>query len=493
MIMKKNIILILILCTVKGLTAQNIGIGTATPAYKLDVKNGSINTDSVYRIGGSTVLSVKGTENTFIGIGSGTAITSGSVNAATGFNALASNTTGSYNAAFGHNALFSNSFGSANVANGYATLFSNTTGSNNTAIGSTALPANTIGENNTATGSQALYSNTEGYDNTATGYLALSNNSTGYSNTAVGRAALLLNTTGYENTASGRAALVSNTTGYNNTANGNYSLYYNTTGINNTAVGYEALNYNITGLYNTVVGARALESTPNSWYNTAIGYEAGIGYNLGYNNTLIGAGANVNFSGQYNSIAIGLGASCPDNSTVRIGNSANWSYGGYANWTNISDERFKKNIKENVKGIDFIMKLKPVTYQMNVTELSKKLNEFSNRQPDESMKKAIAEKEQMWWTGFLAQDVEDAAKQSGFEFSGVDKPRNTDGLYGLRYAEFVVPLVKGMQEQQQMILAFQKVNEEQNTMIENQNAKIEELKKQNGLLLKRLEIVENKK
>lgn len=29
--------------------AQNIGIGTTAPLFKLDVKNGSINTDSVYR------------------------------------------------------------------------------------------------------------------------------------------------------------------------------------------------------------------------------------------------------------------------------------------------------------------------------------------------------------------------------------------------------------------------------------------------------------
>ena len=58
--MKKLISLIIMLCTVISVIAQNVGIGTTTPAFKLDVKNGSINTDSVYRIGGSTVLSIKG-------------------------------------------------------------------------------------------------------------------------------------------------------------------------------------------------------------------------------------------------------------------------------------------------------------------------------------------------------------------------------------------------------------------------------------------------
>ncbi len=33
-----------------------------------------------------------------------------------------------------------------------------------------------------------------------------------------------------------------------------------------------------------------------------------------------------------------------------------------------------------------------------------------------------------------------------YDFSGVDAAKNSKDLYGLRYAEFVMPLVKGMQE-----------------------------------------------
>ena len=46
----------------------------------------------------------------------------------------------------------------------------------------------------------------------------------------------------------------------------------------------------------------------------------------------------------------------------------------------------------------------------------------------------------------MAQEVEEAAKKLSFEFSGVDKPENKDGLYGLRYDNFIVPLVKAVQE-----------------------------------------------
>jgi predicted RNase H-like nuclease (RuvC/YqgF family) len=49
-------------------------------------------------------------------------------------------------------------------------------------------------------------------------------------------------------------------------------------------------------------------------------------------------------------------------------------------------------------------------------------------------------------TGFIAQEVEKAASELGFDFSGVDKPKNKDDFYGLRYAEFTVPLVKAVQE-----------------------------------------------
>jgi hypothetical protein len=56
------------------------------------------------------------------------------------------------------------------------------------------------------------------------------------------------------------------------------------------------------------------------------------------------------------------------------------------------------------------------------------------------------------YTGFIAQEVEQAALSVGFDFSGIDKSGvENGGLYSLRYAEFVVPLVKAVQEQQAMI------------------------------------------
>ena len=49
-------------------------------------------------------------------------------------------------------------------------------------------------------------------------------------------------------------------------------------------------------------------------------------------------------------------------------------------------------------------------------------------------------------SGFMAQEVEQAAKELGYDFNGVDAPKNENDYYGLRYAQFVVPLVKAVQE-----------------------------------------------
>ena len=57
----------------------------------------------------------------------------------------------------------------------------------------------------------------------------------------------------------------------------------------------------------------------------------------------------------------------------------------------------------------------------------------------------------MLQTGFIAQEVEKTSQELGFDFSGVDKPKSKDDYYGLRYSEFVVPIVKAIQEQQKVI------------------------------------------
>ena len=135
---------------------------------------------------------------------------------------------------------------------------------------------------------------------------------------------------------------------------------------------------------------------------------------------------------------------------------------------------FQKNIRENVKGLDFIVRLKPVTYRLDMDMIKgrlyrKKAYPLSAAMTVEvpaamkvevpaAITADINANGQTTYSGFVAQDVEQAAAEAGFAFSGVDKPSTADGLYGLRYEDFVVPLVKAVQEQQQQIEALQRGN-----------------------------------
>ena len=290
----------------------------------------------------------------------------------------------------------------ANTFLGFRAAYVNTTGNHSTGIGSGALFSNTTGTHNTALGVSTLRYSTTGSRNTAIGMGVMRYNSTGYRNTGTGNDAMRYNTTGYENTADGAFALDSNTTGYNNTAVGAYALRYNTTGVNNTAVGHNAFAH----------------PTPGYTNSTALGA-----------NTIITA-----------------------SNQVRIGDANVTSIIGQVNFSAVSDSRFKKDItyasfkkgEAGVPGLDFILRLKPVTYLMDADKINAYLQTPAYNRNATSGNTILQ-------TGFLGQEVESAAMEIGYSFSGVDKPKNETDYYGLRYAEFVVPLVKAVQEQQQMI------------------------------------------
>ena len=389
-----------------------------------------------------------------------------------GYQALKS-AKGINNTAFGYQALYTDSTGTDNTAVGYRALYSTAYGYGNTAVGANALLSNVSGLFNTASGIGALHDNISGYRNTAMGLSALYSNQTGDDNTAYGSVALLRNINGVQNTAVGVGALWSNNAS-NNTAFGFRAMYENVAGGENVAVGLNALYFNNEN-FNTGIGIETMRYTTASEYNTALGYHSGISYNHGYNNVFLGANVGTNGHGYYNVIAIGQGTVCTAPSQVTMGNGATGSYRAYANWSNISDGRFKKNIKTDVPGLQLINKLKPVTYNLDATGLDAWLHKNDDEKQKTTLgsntqhKRALAEKEQIMYTGFIAQDVEKAAKELGFNFSGVDAPKNENDVYGLRYAEFVVPLVKAVQE-------LSKKDEEKDKLISDLQSQVNALK-----------------
>lgn len=405
--------------------------------------------------------------------------------------------------AVGYSTLSPTATGLSNTAVGVKTLKAVTSGNNNTAVGDSAMLMNQVSVNNTAFGDQALMNSYVGYyignvvvgsgasddksvngvvlvgnkaglngnpntmngnsDNVglgahtlrsyqngnslAIGYKALNSITPGTSNIGVGYAAMAESIYSVVSIGFGSNALLKNT-GNNNIGIG-YGSLPSASGRDNIAVGSGSMNYNTTGASNVSAGKNVMYSSSTTSNNIAIGNSAMYNLVTGDNNVFVGNNAGRYYgvnqpltsattsvflgsqtgpegSGQKNQIVIGYNAKGRGDNTVRIGNTAITKIGGYKGWSNPSDFRLKKDIKDSEFGLNFITKLRPVVY-------------FMKSGPKDLQ------------TGFIAQEVEAAAISINYEFSGIVKPKNADDFYSLRYSEFVVPLVKAVQEQQKEV------------------------------------------
>lgn len=146
----------------------------------------------------------------------------------------------------------------------------------------------------------------------------------------------------------------------------------------------------------------------------------GIGITTGFT---AGLGTYLTFGGSTFGVLPGLGvAPILDNA---------YSCGGFATrWTTIwatsgvvstSDKRDKTAIRKETLGLSFINKLTPVTYRWKKGKDTERT-----------------------YHGLIAQDVEKALE--GQSFAGLEVPQGKKGRYGVRYTEFLAPLIKAVQE-----------------------------------------------
>jgi hypothetical protein len=380
-------------------------------------------------------------------------IAGGVANTAIGDSALYSNTTGEYNTATGYQAMHGDKTGISNAAYGYDALGSNTNGSGNVAIGDSALYYNTKGSANIAVGAAALTNNVAGSDAVAVGYAAMfnaNNTATAYNNlnVAVGYQALEgsstpASNTGNNNTALGAQSLLNNSSGNNNSMTGFQAGYNNSTGSNNSCSGNQALYNNVAGSSNVAIGFQAGYNNTSS-ENVFLGDSSGYINTTGVDNTFIGynSGITVGSAAFSNVTSLGYQAQSKASNSVNLGNTSVTNiYAQVTGITGYSDRRVKDDIRNNVPGLAFINKLKPVTFRYNIHRENKLLG--INDGNDYPGKYAI---ENITQSGFIAQQVDSAANECHYDFSGIDKPKNPQDLYGLNYTAFVVPLVKAVQE-----------------------------------------------
>lgn len=373
------------------------------------------------------------------------------------------NTASEHNTFLGYQAGKATNAGRDNTAMGTLSLTSNTSGDFNTGVGDETLENNTTGDRNTAVGNDALRQNQDGDNNTAIGQTALNNNRSGDDNTAIGFNAGTTNQTGDNNVFIGNTANTSGT-GFNNAVAIGHGA---TTGDSNAiAIGD---NTDATSLESIAIGDDAdvrgsstaaisigKGSTVDGGSSDAIilgngstiidGSSSSIA--LGNNNNLAGGvnntialGNNITINNGYdNAIGIGNGATPTKANQLRYGGITEIDQGTAA-IVNTSDGRFKYDVKANVPGLDFINRLRPVTYKFDLA----KLDAFHNARTTRENPSKIE-------TGFIAQEVEKAMLAANYDFSGLVKPTDlTKDNYKVSYVTFVVPLVQAVQEQQETI------------------------------------------
>jgi len=326
----------------------NVGIGTTSPSYPLDVA-GFINTDlfSGYKQGGSNVLIASSTlhdafigtlaafppidttganaldpsecssrygfYDTGVGVSAAASLTAGCVDTALGWEALENATSSMGDTALGANVLTDDTNGLAETGVGYETMSVLTTGNFNAGLGNGAMQDLVTGGNNTAVGGHSMLGDISGDNNVAVGQGSLgadSTNGTPTYDVAVGGSALTSNTTGVQNTVIGGAAGWFNTTANSNSSLGYETLWNDTTGGNNVAIGGEALSgFNNSATFNNevAVGDQAGTNEETGSADVFVGFQAGFVASSSVADTFVGYDAG-NFASTTNDTFIGKSA-----------------------------------------------------------------------------------------------------------------------------------------------------------------------------------------
>ena len=445
-----------------------------------------------------------GANNTASGVAALYSNTTGELNTAHGGYALYLNTTGSNNTAIGYDALHSNNTADGNTAVGTNSLnhcdaerntalgfqsgYQITSGRYNTLVGYDAGNHFQTGESNTAVGYQAYYCYNFGGSP-----VAGSND-----NTAIGRYSMFF-TPGDDNVAVGYYSFSNHNSGDKNVAIGAFAEPNANNPSNCVMIGYDASvqadNCVAIGCHAEATQANTIILGGINGVNDAtVTSKVGIGTqtprstlqvtspNLGPNDatiTISPIGKNSSSSSEFSLIDFWStfdnystdqaprrtasikayfsgGTWGNERLSFYVGNDGNNDgavlpvervrlTGGYTqyvanSWTSLSDKRLKSNVQIIPYGLNEIMQLEPIIYDMH-------LSPTFDYDPAKISDKTYTD------IGFIAQDVYKIIPEM------VTKPNNEKEFWGIKYEKIVPVLVKAMQEQQNQIIKLQKDNQ----------------------------------
>lgn len=213
---------------------------------------------------------------------------------------------------------------------------------------------------------------------------------------------------------------------------------------------------NITGANNTALGAFSAENGNHS-NSTFLGYRINI---LTDRNNVTAIGANI-ADGQITG-----------DGQMALGNTGiSQILAVPSGFTSYSDARFKMNVANDVKGLDFITRLNPVSYNIDPAQL----HLIWGTTEDELLEIDHSAHQNRRYIGLLAQDVEIAASSTGYVFPGLEIPSDSHQAYRLRYTDLIMPLIQSVKEQQLQIdsqSATIQSLEDKLLLLEQENARI---------------------
>jgi hypothetical protein len=230
------------------------------------------------------------------------------------------------------------------------------------------------------------------------------------------------------------------TTGNNNTFVGSGSGRKNTTGNLNVNIGYNSAYNTGTGSSNVIIGANAGLSSTTGSGNVFIGANAGyfevrsnklhIANSITDSTTALVFGDFATKKLRFNA---NVGINClPTTFALQLPTTANNAGTGQAySWQSTSDARIKSQIVDLTYGLDVILQLKPVKYQIHSCDIV-----------DGNI---ILHNESQPSIGLLAQDVYTLVPEA------VSKPSNEKTeLWSIDYNRLVPVLVKALQDENQL-------------------------------------------
>jgi hypothetical protein len=235
------------------------------------------------------------------------------------------------------------------------------------------------------------------------------------------------------NVAIGSATLGSNTTGNFNVAVGYEALKANTSGASCVAIGLSALASQESGQYNVAVGQSALLSCNNATSNVSVGFISLQNNTTGSRNTAIGdsagygVGTNSNTTGANNTFIgyASVGASATASNVITLGNASIATLRcQVTSITALSDARDKSDVKDLPAGLDFVGKLRPVSFLWNTRDKAKV------NIPD---------------AGFIAQELLETQEATGITIPNLVSQENPEKLEAA-YGTLIPVLVQAIKE-----------------------------------------------